>query len=505
MKERNISVASDKEDFDIAEPHAEAMIESLRAFGYDLQTAIADLIDNSITAQARNVWLVFNWDGENSHISIRDDGTGMAEAELVKAMRPGSQSPLEPRSAKDLGRFGLGLKTASFSQCRLLTVRSKTPKGKAVTRCWDLDYVVKTGEWRLLKNARRESEKHLSSFSNTAGGTIVLWECIDRVVGGTKVNNPDQQKWFLDRVNIVKDHLAMVFHRFLQRPNGLKIWINDRKIDPWDPFLSKEPATQRLNEESLRIAGGKVTVKPYILPHHSKISPQIHTLAAGPRGWNDQQGFYIYRNERLLVAGDWLGLGFQKEEHHKLSRILLDIPNSMDSIWAIDVKKSRAKPPAPLRPDLKRIAKLTRERASAIYRHRGKVIARESAASFIFVWEKKVKHGKMFYTINRNHPVVSEFIKDSKELSAKINPLLRLLEETIPVPLIVLNNAENPDRENIPFEESPSKELTLLMTQAYQALLNSGLTKQQARERLSVIEPFDRYPELLASIIDSGK
>jgi hypothetical protein len=207
----------------------------------------------------------------------------------------------------------------------------------------------------------------------------------------------------------------------------------------------------------------------------------------------------------LLVAGDWLGLGFQKEEHHKLSRILLDIPNSMDNLWAIDVKKSRAKPPAALRPDLKRIAKLTRERASAIYRHRGKAIARENAASFIFVWEKKVKHGKMFYSINRNHPVISYLVKDSKELSAKINPLLRLLEETIPVPLIVLNNAENPDRETIPFEESPSRELTLLIAQAYQALLNSGLTKQQARERLSVIEPFDRYPELLASIIDGGK
>ena len=505
MKVRNTTVSSDAEAYDIAEPHAEAMIESLRAFGYDLQTAIADLLDNSITAQARNVWLTFNWNGENSHISIRDDGKGMTEAELVNAMRPGSQSPLEPRAPKDLGRFGLGLKTASFSQCRLLTVRSKTAKGKVSTRCWDLDYVVETGEWRLLKTAKRESEKHLVPFNHMTGGTIVLWEWLDRIVSGTKVNNPDQQKWFLDRINLVKEHLAMVFHRFLQRPNGLKIWVNNRQIEPWDPFLSKEAATQRLNEEPLRIAGGKVIVKPYVLPHHSKISPQVHTLAAGPRGWNDQQGFYVYRNERLLVAGDWLGLGFQKEEHHKLSRILLDIPNSMDSLWAIDVKKSRAKPPAALRPDLKRIAKLTRERASAIYRHRGKVIARENAASFIFVWEKKVKHGKFFYTINRNHPVINDLIKESKELAAKISPLLRLLEETIPVPLIVLNNAENPDHENIPFEESPSKELTLLISQAYQALLNSGLTKQQARARLSVIEPFDRYPELLASVIDSDK
>lgn len=494
------SIHSNQEEYDITDPHAGAMIESLRAFGYDLQTAIADLIDNSITARARNVWLDFHWNGENSHISIRDDGKGMAERELASAMRLGSQNPAEPRDAKDLGRFGLGLKTASFSQCRIVSVLSRTNKGDESFRCWDLDYVGVTGQWRLLKKPKVTSKKALSGLKATGHGTIVLWESLDRVVGGTKVDSEAHHKWFLDQTETVKEHLAMVFHRFIQRPKVLKIWINGRQVEAWDPFLSNEPATQPLGEEVLKIAGGSIVVRPYVLPHISKITPDTHSKAAGPRGWNAQQGFYIYRNERLLVAGDWLNLGFQKEEHNKLARILVDIPNSMDSLWEIDVKKSRARPPSLLRGDFKRIARVTRERACAIYRHRGKVITRENAASYIFVWDKRVLHGNTFYTINRNHPLIQELIKATKEQSTKVRALLGLLEKTVPVPLIVLNNAENPDAQGNPFEGSPSRELVELMTQLYRSLIDSGFTQEDAHKRLSIIEPFDRYPELLATI-----
>src|SRR4051812_18044856 len=139
------------EAYDLAEPFAPAMIESLRAFGYNLPTAIADLLDNSITAGARNIWLNFFWDGAESYLTICDDGQGMTRKELFDAMRPGSRNPLEVRGQGDLGRFGLGLKTASFSQCRRLTVKSKVEGGRASTRCWDLDYVNQTNEWRLLR------------------------------------------------------------------------------------------------------------------------------------------------------------------------------------------------------------------------------------------------------------------------------------------------------------------------------------------------------------------
>jgi hypothetical protein len=503
MKKNKEIINTDTYDFDIAAPDAGAMVESLRAFGYDLPTSISDLIDNSISAVAKNVWLKFYWNGENSTISIKDDGCGMSEEDLINAMRPGSRSPLEERDTEDLGRFGLGLKTASFSQCRRLTVATKSAGQKIAIRCWDIDHVVKTGEWRLLKINIKNADGYFSDLEKMEHGTIVLWDNIDRIVGGTRVNNGKDHRLFLERVDGVKNHLAMVFHRYLER-GRLKIWINDMPVESWDPFLKNEKATQLLNEESF-IISGKMVVNPYVLPHHSKIDEETHKSAAGPRGWNAQQGFYVYRNERLIVAGNWLGLGFKKEEHYKLARIQVDIPNSMDYEWEIDVKKSVARPPAVLRDDLKRIAKLTRERAADIYRHRGKVIARASASNFVFVWEKKVRHGKIFYSLNRQHPLIKEVLENSDEHNPAIRALIRLIEETIPVPLIAMNNSENPDKQVKPFEKIPSEELIEVMTEVYKSLLVSGLTIAEAQNRLAVMEPFNYYPELVASFIESQK
>jgi len=492
---------TDSYDFDIAAPDAGAMIESLRAFGYDLPTSISDLIDNSIFAGAKNVWLKFYWNGENSTISIKDDGYGMNESELINAMRPGSRSPLDERDTDDLGRFGLGLKTASFSQCRKLTVATKSAKQNIAIRCWDIDEVVKTGEWRLFKINIKNTDGCFSDLENMEHGTIVLWENIDRIVTGTRVESEKDQRLFLERVDNVKKHLAMVFHRFLER-GRFKIWINDRTVEAWDPFLKNEKATQLLNEESFLISG-KMVVNPYVLPHRSKIDDETYNLAEGLKGWNAQQGFYIYRNERLILAGNWLGLGFKKDEHYKLARIQVDIPNSMDMEWEIDVKKSIARPPAVLRDDLKRIAKLTRERAADIYRHRGKVIARASASDFVFVWEKKVRHGKIFYSLNRQHPLIKEVLENSDENNPAIRALIRLIEETIPVPLIAINNSENPDKQVKPFEKIPSEELIEVMTEVYKSLIVSGLTIPEAQKRLAVMEPFNYYPEFVVNFIES--
>ena len=256
------------------------MIHSLRAFGYDLATALADLIDNSITARARNIWIDFRWNGEQSTISVLDDGTGMTEAELLAAMRPGSHSPLAERDAQDLGRYGLGLKTASFSQVKRLTVGT-CQNGTLAVRCWDLDYVTACGDWRLLRRGSDLfAQQALPRLTSLKSGTIVFWEAMDRITPpGTDTNNDRAQQLFLNRADQVKAHLAMVFHRFLDpRENvgkkPLKIWLNGNPIEPWDPFLSNETATQLLTEEAVPLLGSRLTVKPYILPHHSKISPE---------------------------------------------------------------------------------------------------------------------------------------------------------------------------------------------------------------------------------------
>lgn len=489
-------------DYDIAAPGPAELFESLRAFGYDLPTALADVIDNSITAKARNVWISFVWQGARSRVTITDDGDGMAENDLVQAMRPASRSPREERLDDDLGRFGLGMKTASISQCRCLTVLSKAKGQEVCVRSWDLDYISSeaNGEWRLLKGKNLARNEDLSVLAGLDSGTMLCWDNLDQLVGKADEEDDQAQRTFRERIDTVRDHLAMTFHRFMKGRNAVSIHINGRVIEAWDPFLEDEDATEPLPEERLQAEDHAVTVKPFILPHHSKISPACHSRAAGPRGWNAHQGFYIYRNNRLLVAGDWLGIGIQKEEHYKLARIRVDLPNSADLAWQIDVKKSRARPPAELRRDLARIARVARGRAARVYRHRGKVISRKLSDDNAFIWNHVVKNGKTFYKINRAHPLVKMALAASSEPAAT-RSLLALVEQTIPAPLIVINSAEAPDSLAVPFSDAPAQ-LMEAMAQVHEALIEEGLGAAEAAHRIAAMEPFHHYPAEVAGFIE---
>jgi hypothetical protein len=490
------------ESYDVVAPNPSAMIESLRAFGYNLETAIADIIDNSIAAEAENVWLNFKWNGERSTISIIDDGGGMDEKELINAMRPGSTSPLEERNSTDLGRFGLGLKTASFSQCRKLTVGSKKEGGLISIRSWDLDYVNECGEWRLLNVDKIYADGVFSTLEEMKSGTIVLWEEMDRLVKGINRENQKYENMFYENIDFVKNHLAMVFHRFLENKSNFKIFINNRPLNPWDPFLRNHPSTQHLPREPLHNSGHKVLIQPYILPHRSKMDDNTYELASGPGGWNARQGFYIYRNNRIIVAGDWLGTGFKKEDYTKLARISVDIPNSLDDAWKIDIKKSTARPPTQLREDFKRLARLTAERATLVYRHRGKTILRKTADEFVFPWETKIHNGKYAYNVNRKHPIVFDVLENAGEQKGKIQAMLRLIEETVPVPLIILNNSEKADNIYNPFEKAPSEDLKFVMEEVWDSMERSGISFKDAKNRLLNMEPFCDYPGYVASFLE---
>ena len=489
--------------YDIAEPRASAMVESLRAFGYNIQTAISDLVDNSISAGAKNVWLSFYWDGTNSHVVIRDDGHGMTESQLIEAMRLSGQGPTEKRDPNDLGRFGLGLKTASFSQCRRLTVASRAENQEIAIRRWDLDYVHQVDQWRLLHTPAEGSIEKFNDLKGMIHGTTVLWECLDRIVGEAKPNDHKAEDDFLETIEVVENHLAMVFHRYLEKRDPLKIWIGPHTIEPWNPFLPDVQTTQFLPIERLAFKGEIVIIQPYVLPHHSKISSEIYNKAAGIKGWNAQQGFYVYRNERLLVAGDWLGLGYQKDEHHKLSRIQLDLPNSMDSEWNIDVKKYSARPPSSLKVELKRIARLTRQRAAEIYHHRGKILLSKSADKFIFPWDRKLRRGKIFYAVNQEHPLVKEVLNFPDIYRPAIRALLRLLEETVPVQQIWLDNSTEPEKETQPFDGTASEEILEVMVQIYHILRKSGINEDQARDQILSMEPFQHFETLAKNLSDS--
>jgi len=491
----------DEELFDRAAPRAASLIESLRAFGYELPTALADLVDNSITAAARHVWIDFHWDGDSSVISVTDDGRGMTAGELVSAMRPGSQNPLQPRAPNDLGRFGLGMKTASFSQSRRLTVRSRTRGGEWATRCWDLDHVARVDDWQLLRGADASAEPFFERLIELGHGTTVLWQKLDRLTGGTHTNNEMHHRQFLDRVDGVRRHLAIVFHQLMCGRRPVELMLNGRPVVPWDPYLRNEHATQTLPATRLPFRNAVVEVQPFILPHQSKISKETHEAAAGVRGWNGHQGFYIYRNQRLLVPGDWLGFGWAKEEHYKLARIRVEISNSLDHDWQIDVTKSRATPPAALRRDLRQIGERARGEAKRIYTFRGARLTPRADDERVLLWEPVSRHGKIFYKLNVEHPMVERVIKSTTDKRA-LNALFRLIEETIPYPHITISSTENPGSLPGPFDLAAEKQVREVMEQAFISLQASGYRPRDAVHRLRTIWPFELFPSILESFAE---
>jgi Histidine kinase-, DNA gyrase B-, and HSP90-like ATPase len=483
--------------YQIANPHPGGTIESLKSLGYTIEAAIADLVDNSITAQARHISVTFTWDGRDSWVAVSDDGSGMTEDELVTAMTIAARGPGTSRGPKDLGRFGMGLKTASFSQARELVVTTAPPGGTRSTRVWDLDLVVESGEWRLLQDVDSDDAAVLDRLW-PGQGTVVLWRHLHRFDRGEiTAGDIASQKHFYDDIrNRVEPHLGMVFSRFLDGRRLGSLTVNRNSVSPWDPFLrSREEFIQRLPDEHIPISGHRMDVEGFILPHPRHLTEEQAALAAGPRGWLDQQGFYVYRRDRLIVAGDWLGIrGFRKEDKYILARIAVDVPAELDAEWSIDVRKSATVPPLAARPHLQRIGEDARRRAAAVLSYRGRIATREHAAEFIFAWEVHQHNGQVTCRVNRKHPLVQQALRGSTGESADAAALIRLLEETVPVAALrVMHQAETIDDPE-PFGVTADAEATKIAERIEAAYISQGYTPGEARRRIRLMPPFDQLP-----------
>lgn len=484
-------------------PRATAMLESLRGLGYTTATALADIIDNAISAGAAGVDVDFVWEEGASFVRITDDGRGMEDAELEQAMRLGARDPRDARAADDLGRFGMGLKTASFSQARRLTVASRRAGGAVSCLRWDLDRLADAGpaEWPLLEGPHPGSEPRLAAIDTASQGTIVLWEMLDRIV--TPGFGVDDLLALLDEV---ERHLAMVYHRLLDGSGpGFRLRLNGRAVAPWDPFLLGHPAKGEESPE-YRLAGG-VRVQCHVLPHRDMLKDKLAEQAAGPGGWILQQGFYIYRERRLLVAGGWMSLGehgraWARDEAHRLARIRIDIPNSADADWKINILKSRASVPVTLRRDLTRLATRTRETARRVFANRGRLApAGGGSAALPELWTTRTNTRGTSYRIDRDHELVRSILDQAGPLRQDIVALMRLIEETLPVQRIWLDTAEQRETPRNGFDVSPPEEIIETMQVVFRTLtLRRGLSAADARQALSATTPFDRYPQLIARL-----
>ena len=355
-------------------PSASRLTNSLRDIGYDFPSAVADLVDNSISANATNIEIVIQFSGTASTVFIVDDGDGMTDRQLDEALRFGTRRTY---ASQDLGRYGLGLKTASISQCRRLTVVSRhAPSRRRLnTRVLDLDHVETSDAWEVLDTASPLVAGFSAASLASGPGTVVAWEQLDRVL---PERNPEGG-WAKRRLAAIADrtaeYLAMVFHRRLEDSAGdtrLTITVNGEKVTPWDPFATNEGGTLRLPARSFELnigqSQGTVRFTPYVLPARNRFSShEAFEYFSGPQKWNRQQGLYVYRAGRLITSGGWAGLR-AIDEHTKLARASLEFDTDLDDLFQTNVAKMRINLPHAIRAQLEGPVKELCQAAQEVYR-----------------------------------------------------------------------------------------------------------------------------------------
>lgn len=470
----------------VTAPRAAALMESTRSVGYSFESAIADIVDNSIGAGAISI-RIESLPSTDPYVAILDDGEGMAAADLQEAMRYGTDPGIE-RTGNDLGRFGLGMKMASLSQCRKLTVISLCNGNISACR-WDLDRVLQTNEWTLqvLNRVDLSGLPMLDDLIKGSKGTLVVWEKLDRIIN--KISPSKTSDNLANSIEICKDHLSMTFHRFMDietGPNKLSIHVNGVKLEPFDPFLTHRSTW--MQEQSIEMKEGTIRIKPFILPHESKLTKEDVRRAGGldPK----MQGFYVYRNKRLIIPGNWFKLT-RTLELRKLVRVRVDIPNTLDFMWDIDVKKSNATIPAQFRDKFSQILGSVTDSGEKRYSYRGR---NENEKGKTFVWNKISAREQFEYSLNRGHPLISELKAKLSDLdpnaASEFEGILKLVESTVPFKDIYNTVAGGTEigTGSEDMDELFSKAAELLLSEIYNI------------DKIATTEPFNKYPELIEKL-----
>lgn len=487
-------------------PCANLLMGSMRSMGYTFEAAIADIIDNSISAHSENVQLLFPTNPlETLALGILDDGEGISNDDLFEAMRYGSSSSEDVRAVDDLGRFGLGMKSASMSQCRVLTVASKY-KGKVSAYTWDFDYILLKKDWIIKEHTSEEIESipHMERLKSQEQGTLVVWQNFDVL---SKSSDGQVFETLNEYKDSVSNYMALIFHRFLNSKgkSHFNLFVNNAKISGRDPFLENHPKTTTKKEVQIAIQDSdgverQILVKPFILPYASDLKKHDRALVGGVESLRSKQGFYIYRSNRLIVWGTWFGMK-PRSELTKNARIRVDIPNTLDDIWKIDVKKQTAFIPKRIQNQLKRMVNEAFEISINKQTHRGR---RDNLADIDYVWNRIVtRENQYYYQVNRESELF-KMVKDhiNAEGSVYLDLLVREIEQNLPLQQIYIdksNEAIYDDDEDKASRLKDILNLGITMIDAVKSL--NTKTTEKAISDLMKMEPFCKY----ASIEDKLK
>lgn len=477
-------------------PDAHLLLSSLRSVGYKEEMAIADIIDNCIAAHASEIHVDFIWNAENSLIAIYDNGDGMDRSSLITSMKIGSADPLDKRLTDDLGRFGMGMKTASFSMGKRLRVFTKN-ETQMSTACWDLDYIESQhdGKWSLLVDDIDPTTIYADypAFSTFQTGTLILIDSLDRMIDPSELAK--SKKSFYKTTERVRNHVGMIFHRFIEE-DDLKIYFKEDRVPAWDPFILSNNATQELGEEEYFDGDKYVLVQPYVLPHKTKYASEAdYEAAAGPKGWSAQQGVYVYRNRRLLVYGTWFDF-IKKETAFNLARIKLDMSSDQDYDWKIDIKKSVATPPLYMRDILERAITVCTIQSAKVFNSRGVYSKNPGSQDLSYVWEqRKNRFGTYMFFLNKKHPMLNRVLQQLDDEGQKdLKSYLALIEGYSPSAQSGLTDFMSSKTKTANNDDS-AKQADLAEAKMYiKKFLANGFEKEEV-ERIITGMPNYRYLE----------
>ncbi len=495
-------------------PSPTALFGSLRALNYSVESSIADIVDNSVSANAARIAVDFTWNNGNPTLEISDDGDGMSESKLVSALRLAGDGPDMERNETDLGRFGLGLKTASIAHCRRFTV-STIQKNNLTNAGWDLDLLEKSDSWEMTTDSKQTQQRHRQKIGGKSG-TVVMWQNFDRLLGS--VDTDEKEDVFNQAAERTFEHLGMVFSRFLLRKHSpIVITVNEVAVRAWDPALSHlEENWPQLKELRLVLnpewAGTtEIKISSFVLPREEEFPDKDTHKHAGLGRWNSLQGFFVYRADRLIYDGGYLGLGIELEEHAKLGRIVIDIPNSRDHEWALNVTKEALRPPRSLEPTLRRVAKLNRKEANRRYRKRATTRTRRRKENELsLVWSAPNQaRGIGKYVVNRSHPMIAELqaMLNSEHLR-RFKALITLIERSLPIEHIAQLAVEEAKNFSTEFntEDTRDQKIVLEMVEELiEGYLDLGYSDTEILKTFHTTAPFNEFSHEIEELLETAR
>jgi len=469
-------------------PNASVLVNSMRSIGYDFESAVADIIDNSITAKAQFIDILFPvGDEEERYLEFIDNGIGMNRDELIEAMRFGSVKG--ERDKDDLGRFGLGLKTASISQCKKFTTISKKD-GTINGFSWDLDVLNYNKDWIMteLSDIQMKNIPNIENYLNLESFTLVLWEKFDTLDKDLTISTT-KNDIFAEKIETMNKHIALVFHRFLD--SGLIIRSNYNKIQPLDPFLLKHEKTTSKAKQQLPTKDSKnnevmVEMQVHILPYNKFLSPQDKEKIGG-LDQIGKQGFYVYRNKRLMIHGTWFRIK-AKSELYQNARILVDIPNTLDDLWSIDVKKQTAIIPQSILVRLRTEVEDATNNSKKIHLHQGSVQTANGS-----VWKRKVnehENNSVSYVIDYKSPILKKFTKNLNDTDLEsLEKMISLIELSLPY-IDIYNSVAQKSQINSIDDKRHNGLLNLAIELFKENKKTKNITDNQNIDEICQYEPF---------------